>query len=377
MTEISREQPLGICFVSPKAYPLFNPDCKGVFGGAEVDLYLLSTELAKDQNFHVTFITADYGQPAEEISENVTIIRSLDFKRNALEGALRIWRALKKTDADLYMLETVSPGVPLAVCFCRLYGRAFVYRTASVLECNGQYVKEHGVPGRIFNWSLRRARAVVVQNKSDQENLLSTTGIKSLVIPNGHRFSELSSADRESILWVGRSDRIKGPMRFVELARNFPSERFVMICQKATGDTNYDHLRDLAAKRPNLQFISHVPFDRIDAYFLNAKILVNTSVSEGFPNTFIQAGKCATAILSLNVNPDGFLTRYSCGVVCDGSEQRLDDGLRSLLGHDRYVEIGQNGRRYAKEHHDISKIVAQYKEIFTELSQKVHRRCRR
>ena len=46
-------------------------DCNGVFGGAEVDLYLLGTELAKDQNFHVTFITADWGQPEEEIREQI------------------------------------------------------------------------------------------------------------------------------------------------------------------------------------------------------------------------------------------------------------------------------------------------------------------
>ncbi len=56
---IHEQKPVKVCFVSPKAYPLFNPDCNGAFGGAEVDLCLLSTELAKDQNFHVAFITAD------------------------------------------------------------------------------------------------------------------------------------------------------------------------------------------------------------------------------------------------------------------------------------------------------------------------------
>ena len=40
MTSTSSGKTVSVCFVSPKAYPLFNPDCKGVFGGAEVDLYL-------------------------------------------------------------------------------------------------------------------------------------------------------------------------------------------------------------------------------------------------------------------------------------------------------------------------------------------------
>ncbi len=147
-----------------------------------------------------------------------------------------------------------------------------------------------------------------------------------------------------------------------------------MVCQQATEDSHYDLLKSQAAEISNVEFIERVGFHEVDRYFQRAKVFVNTSDSEGFPNTFVEACKCATAILSLIVDPDDFLTRYCCGVVCDGSEQRLDDGLRSLLGQDRYIEVGQNGRRYAEEHHDISKIVEQYKEILTELSQKVHRR---
>ena len=56
-----------VCFVSPKAYPIFNPDIESVFGGAEVDLYMIATELAKDPDFNVSFIAADYGQADEEI----------------------------------------------------------------------------------------------------------------------------------------------------------------------------------------------------------------------------------------------------------------------------------------------------------------------
>ncbi len=55
------QSPIRVCFISPKAYPLFNPNVEAVFGGAEVDLYYLATELAKDDSFTVSFITADYG----------------------------------------------------------------------------------------------------------------------------------------------------------------------------------------------------------------------------------------------------------------------------------------------------------------------------
>ncbi len=137
-----------VCFVSPKAYPLFNEAVDGVFGGAEVDLYYLATELAKDEGFDVSFIVADYGQADVETIENVTVIKSLDFGKSALNGAWQIWRALQQGNADIYMLETASPGVPLVAWFCKLKGKAFVYRTASKLECNGIYIKQNFFLGK-------------------------------------------------------------------------------------------------------------------------------------------------------------------------------------------------------------------------------------
>ena len=68
-------QPIRVCFIILRAYTLFNPDVKDVIGGAEVDLYLLATELAKDKKFEVRFVVGDYGQKQIEVRENVTIIK--------------------------------------------------------------------------------------------------------------------------------------------------------------------------------------------------------------------------------------------------------------------------------------------------------------
>jgi len=84
------EKKIRVCFVSPKAYPLFNSDIESVFGGAEVDTYMIATELAKDDGFEVSFIVADYGQPQEEVRENVRLLKSLNFKQNALTGARKV-----------------------------------------------------------------------------------------------------------------------------------------------------------------------------------------------------------------------------------------------------------------------------------------------
>jgi hypothetical protein len=50
-----------VCFISPKAYPLFNPSVKKTFGGAEVDFYLLTTTaLARAKQFSWEVVTQKY-----------------------------------------------------------------------------------------------------------------------------------------------------------------------------------------------------------------------------------------------------------------------------------------------------------------------------
>jgi glycosyltransferase involved in cell wall biosynthesis len=360
-----------VCFISPKAYEIFNPAVGDYVGGAEVDLYFLATEFARDCEFEVSCVVADYGQNDVEKIEDVTVIKSLNFRKNVLNSLLRTWRALKQANADVYVMKCASAGVALVALFCKKFSRTFVYRTAHRHECDGTYLRQHFLTGRMFAWGLHQAKAVFTQNKTDSANLHATIGVPSTPVPNGHRLPPVHHQTRETILWVGRDHPIKQPELFLELARAVPGEQFIMICQNPAKDRHFQNLTAEAGKIPNLQFIEHVPFNQIDAYFQRTKVFVSTSIAEGFPNTFIHSCKSSVAILSLNVNPDGFLNAYGCGLCCNGDTDRLTYNLRSMLENNRYLEFGSNARKYAQMHHDITKIVAEYKSVFTRLIKKL------
>ena len=369
MTTDSPQRPIRVCFIAPKTYPVFNPKVGDYFGGANVDLYYLSTEIAKDARFECSFIVADYGQPDGEVIEGVKLYKALDFSKNALSGLIRTWQALKRADADIYMMKCASPGVPVVTTFCKLRRRIFVYRLASLLESDGTYLRQHPILGRLFVWSLRQAKAVFAQNAIDVENLAMTLGISSHLIPNGHPLPAIQQQNRDTILWVGRDAPVKKPERFLELAKAVPNEHFTIVCQTLNNNQHYKDLIVQAEAIPNLKFVRHVPFNQINTYFQRAKVLVNTSDSEGFPNTFIQACNCGAAILSFNVNPDGFLDTHACGLCCNGDSARLTYNMRFLLEGSRYVEFGSNARRYSEKYHDITRIAGEYKSIFARLAQ--------
>ena len=359
---MNRQGPISLCLVSPKAYPLLDPSVEAPFGGAEVDLYYLATELAKDPEFQVSMVVADYGQPAEQVIENVRVLKSLRFDGNFLSGAFQIYRALRAAEAEMYLIKTFSLGVPLVYSFCRLYGKKFLYRTAHQNDSDGTYRRRHPIRGRIFEFCLRHADGIFVQNQSDRDLLKARLGVDSMVIANGHRLAPASLQDRDCLLWAGRSAEFKRPERFLDLARHFPEEKFVMICRPDIRDSDFSRLRQKALALSNLEFIEGAPFHETGRYYARAKVFINTSDAEGFPNTFIQAAQAETAILSWQVNPDQFLTRHQCGLACGGNMDKLCEGLRFLLEKERYLEIGQNGLKYCRQNHDIAALVKIYKE---------------
>lgn len=367
MNPVNPDKPVKICFVAPKAYPLFNPAVVSVFGGAELQIALLARELAKDPCFEVSLLVADYGQPDCENREGITIRKSVVLTRNPLSGAVRIWRRLKKADADLYMMSSASPGTPLVAAFCRRHEKKFIYRTASEVECNGAMFRKAPLTGVFYRRALRQAHLVITQNEYNRRQLRETVGVDALVVKNWHALPEADPAEKESVLWVGRSDRLKQPELFLELAREIPDQEFVMICQRATGDADYKTLTAAAAAIDNLTFYPHVAYHDVDRYFRQAKVLVNTSTAEGFPNVFIQACKAATPILSLAVNPDHFIDEYNCGLHCGNDRDKLAPALTSLLQNDRYLDLGRNARRYVEENHDIKRLIPDLKRRFIEI----------
>lgn len=362
------QKKIKLCFVCPKAYPLFNPEVKKVFGGGELDLYLLACELAKDPDYDIAFITADYGQAPAEVIHGVMVFNGLDFKKNPLVGARQLCQAMARADADIYMQETASLGTFLVAWYCQRHRKRFLYRTAHQDECDGSYAKKNWLPGKGFRWALRHASQVVVQNDQDRVQLEATWGLNSEVIRNGHVLPRIKEGGREFILWAGRSAAFKRPRLFFKLACEIPTEQFVMICPQATGDGDYDELKAEANAIANVRFIEGLPYEEMEHYFQRAKCYVNTSASEGFANTFVDACKAGTGILSLSVNPDRFLNRHSCGICADGNWGRLVEEVRNL-GQDpaAITEIGGNARRYAEQYHDITRVAERYKAVFEKM----------
>lgn len=358
-----------ICLISPYSYKLFHPHDKKVlpFSGAEVQQYQLGKALAKDPDFEVDFIVGDFykEQPKSEphIYKAIKCYKRI-FLWDTLQDIWNLSRAMKKINADIYLIRGGGSlaGI-IAFLVKKIFKKKFIYSSAHDRDSNLNFFKTHPFYiNFLFKYALKNADQVICQHPDQKKAFKKNLGIEATMIRSMYPIpsSKSSHAKRKHILWVSRLADWKQPNYFAELAIKFTKEKFLLITSSDASSfkTQFKNLKNLEVKK-------EVPFKEINKYFQEAKVFVNTSVFEGFPNTFVQAAKNGTPIISLQVNPEGMLEKYQMGKCAKGNLGELTKDLKEILGNEKlWQKMSKNAYNYAQKNHDINKIVGKYKKIF-------------
>ena len=361
-----------VCIVSLSAYPLFDTSVKATFGGAEVQLYQIAKKLSTD--FRVSFIVGDYNQKKKQELEDILIIRSINLINSdrimtKLIKAFKLFSDLIKANASVYIQRSASMGTGLIALYCKLFNKRFIYMTAHEIDCNGDFKRQSGkIKGVLYEFGLRKSYKVISQSNEQKKLLRSTYNIDSEIIHSVYQiphYLDRSDYHKKNVLWVGRCEYWKRPELFITLARKNSDYKFIMIMPRANNSDYYDLVQESNSPMPeNLTIINYVPFHDIGKYFEQASVFVNTSIYEGFPNTFIQSAMNAIPILSLSVDPDQVIERFKLGRICNNHEERLHIELNDLLSDkDEYIKTSKNCYNYAKKYHDIDTNIQILKKI--------------
>ena len=101
-----------ICFFSFFGYSLFNTNRNLPFGGAEVQLYLLSKQLSKNRRFEISFLIGN--EPIKKDVEfygNIRLYGILPLKKsilNYLFAFITTFKILKTINPDILIQRTSS-----------------------------------------------------------------------------------------------------------------------------------------------------------------------------------------------------------------------------------------------------------------------------
>jgi glycosyltransferase involved in cell wall biosynthesis len=407
-----------LCITSPWNYPLFAPDCQSHFGGWEVRIALIAKELAGRGRFRVSMVVGDHGQPHVELRDNITMyswigreIWGIPLQKpttsstpaefpNAVKtfvsGVARHLRPILRgtrrpapihgqvgpytitpgmlsiydeVDADIYMVPGNSQFSGEVAFYALKRGKRYVFLSGSDMDYYPEYKTDkekldiYSVPHALKCFAIETAAAHIVQNERQAKMLRKGYNRDCTIIPNPvdlNREFPRSSCPK-TILWVGKSDeRVKRPSLILELAHQLHGFEFVVILNFGLPETHEQCLRK-AGQLKNVTLLERVPFSQIESYFAAARLHLNTSLFEGFPNTFLQAAKYGVPTISLTVDPGEMLSRHGCGLACEGDFHRFKRDICQLMDDEaRYHTLSEQALRYVRQYHDKDMILEQY-----------------
>ena len=209
--------------------------------------------------------------------------------------------------------------------------------------------------------AMRLANRVVAQTECQKRSLLQHHKREIEVIPNGVDLSLFNGISRETarrtlgwpsdaliVLAVGRCRPEKNFRDFILAAECFHQPHFLLI---GAGD-QLDKLREIG-EEGNVEFLGDKNPKLIPTYMSGADILVNTSLSEGFPLTVLEGMAAGLPIVAPNVNGipeivtdgvNGILTQPRSYVSTEAAIRKL------LMSPELRRCMGENNRIKAKEY---------------------------
>ena len=366
-----------ICFVAPHAWPVFSGDSDiSMVGGAEVQQSILARVLAR-AGYRVSMICLDYGQAQAVEIDGVTVYKAhrpdagipgLRYLHPRLTGMLQ---AMRLADADIYYQRSTAMLTAVVAAFCRRYGRRSIYAGASDTDfVPGQQLIRFRRDRWLFERGLLAVDRIIVQNALQQRLCLENYGRAATLIPSCYELPTSSQhGPGKYALWVGVMRRAKRPELFLDLARRLPSQRFVMIGgpgADAGDDSYFESIRRAAADLPNVEFTGFLPLSRVEPYFDQARVFVNTSTYEGMPNTFLQAW--ARGIPTVAFVDTGSRLRGEAVYRDIQSIEEAAIEIGRLFSEDIYHRLfSSRCREYFNETHGAAGVLAHYERILDAL----------
>ena len=331
-------------------------------GGAEVHLHEVARRLAAAGFICIQVSHAFPGALPEEIIDGVRVIR----RGGKFLFNFTVWRNLRRwcneyrIDAvldDSNKVAFLTPwhcNRPIVLQLHHLFGRALFHETAWPMALYVLFFE------KLMPLCYRKTRVLTGSESSRRE--LAAKGFHRVdIAPEGvelERYVLKNPPARkpELLLYVGRVKRYKGlEVLLRALAILLPRKPGLRLAVAGSGD-DVTRLKTLATElgvEPAVDFLGFVSEARKMELYHEARVVVNSSLKEGWGLTSIEANACGTPVVATDVpglcdsvrhGETGFLVPF-------GDAEAFAAALESLLeDSELWQKISGNGRRWAAAH---------------------------
>lgn len=369
----------------------FLPDPSTGVNGTQVQMYNLATALVRrGVDVHYVAFTRDWRR-AHDVVDDLTV-RWLPLRRQAfgwLREVQEAGRAVAEIDPDIVYQRGRSHLTHVAARWARETARRFVWASngedSGELWKLGKRVTASNRPAwkkaalypyvlpldLLVHRGVRGASGIIAQTEHQQDRIRRTFGKESTILPSVFpQPAHVNDAAKEKLmLWLANLHAGKQPEVFIDLAEACGAlDGWAFLLAGGTSDRAYQEaVAGRAAEVGNLQMTGAVPFMKSGALFARASLFVNTSRREadGLSNAFIQAWHHGTPVLSLNHDPNGWISRHGLGFCAHGDRDAfLKQGRALAADHDALIAMGKRCKTFARNTFASDDIIDAYLNAF-------------
>lgn len=165
---------------------------------------------------------------------------------------------------------------------------------------------------------------------------------------------------KNQIIFLGRIESVKRGWLFCEIAKRLPKLEFYVLGQTFREKDRMSSIISKYKNIENLHFAGHVDGEEKGKYLMESKILVNTSIHEAIPISFLEALSYGTLIVS-NRNQENLTSKFGIwvgDVIGDGFESvdRYVQGIQHIIDNDEERQLkAKEAIQYINSVHNINK----------------------
>lgn len=373
---------LKICILNPSF--LLAPSAP--INGSQIQTYLISKLLA-EQGTEVHFIAYSnskkkYKTDYQGIQVTFLPKRKRSSPRKAL---LEIYQSLNETQPNLLYTRGRTLLFAAAVRWAQMNG------TKHIWASNGDdSFNKWKLCSRLFRSNKSIGRKLLAFPLLFREDLYLNKALKnvpSAICQNQIQLNEANRKDKESllmpsilpswgnqkfkkekrILWMGSLSTGKQPELFLDIAGTLKVEGWTF--RLIGGKPESHSFMELKQKSQGFDFeiLPQITWEDSEKEYNQASIYINTSLpeSDGLPNSFLQAWANATPVLSLNHDPNNWMSQYDIGYCAHGDFNKLLSKCKSLMENPIILkQMGVRAQRFIQNNFDPKEIERKYLQLF-------------
>jgi len=347
-----------------------------MMGGAQYQAKCLLEELLKNSNEYEIhflskridscFVSNEYS--LHRISNG--IIKKEKFNYFIFDS-IKLYNLLKTIKPDTIYQRVGCTYTGIAAFYAKKYGCNMVWHIAHDTDITPlkrflnykNFIKY--LEKKILEYGILNSNHIIAQTNYQNRLLKQNYGIAATaVIPNFHPLPSIQTKKDYNlikIVWIANIKPIKQPEIFIQMAEELGKEHhnisFIMIGAPSKEKPFWqDQLEKRINNTKSLTYYGKLPIEKVNSILSESHLFVNTSLEEGFANTFIQSWMRKVPVISLHVNPDNILKDQNIGKYCKTYKGMINE-VKYLISHiEEIKKMGENAFLYAKRVHSISNV---------------------